>query len=316
MNVIKRIFVEEVFFVLTSPAIVWELFFLYVPLMMLAIFSVVDVSPTTHSWTLTLSYYRHIINSLYFRIILNSCLLALTTALICFLIAYPVAYYLALNVSKRFRIFLLFLLIIPSWTSLIVQIYAWFFLLEKNGFVSRFLRHIGLMSDTFHLLNNSFSVLVGMVSCFLPFMILPIYAVLEKMEKRLLEVSADLGANRFETFRRIIFPLSLPGVYAGLLLVFIPSFGEFAIPTLLGGSKKVYWGTLIVNKFLRSRDWHSGSALVLMGILLPTLVLLLIVLLRHTMSRIKTLHGRSGGGDYNNKDYWTSYEVPREGDRW
>src|SRR5439155_26465819 len=124
---------------------------------------------------------------------------------------------------------------LPSWTSLIVQIYAWFFLLEKNGFISRTLQQLGIISPSFHLLNNYFSILLGMVSCYLPFMILPLYAVLEKMDKRYLEASADLGADRYETFKRVVFPLSLPGVYAGLLLVFIPSFGEFAIPTLLGG---------------------------------------------------------------------------------
>lgn len=113
-----------------------------------------------------------------------------------------------------------------------------------------------------------------MISCYLPFMILPIYAVLEKMNKNYFEASADLGANRFETFKRIVFPLSMSGVYSGILLVFIPSFGEYAIPSLVGGSKYVFWGSVIVEKFLRSRDWQVGSALVIVGIMVPVLVIL------------------------------------------
>lgn len=312
MKIIKRLFTEEIFFLLTCPAVVWEMFFLYMPLIMLAFFSVLDFS----TGTFTLEFYRQICNILHLRVIFNSFSLALTTAVVCFVIAYPVAYYLAFKVSKRFRMFLLFLFIIPSWTSLIVQIYAWFFLLEKNGFFSQFLYNMGIISSSCHLLNNTFSVIIGMVSCFLPFMIFPLYAVLEKMDKLLLEVSADLGANRLETFKRVIFPLSLPGVYAGCLLVFVPAFGEFAIPTLLGGSKKVYWGTLIVNKFLRSRDWHSGAALVLVGILLPALVLMLVITVQKIFSTTrKNKNGCNTNGDIN-KDYWTSYETTREIERW
>src|SRR3990172_10556197 len=235
MRFLKRIFAEEVAFLFACPALLWQSIFLYIPFVLLILFSMFDYLPSVQSYVFTLFYYNHIFNSLYIKIIFRSLVLALLNAAICFLIAYPVAYYLALKVQRRYKTLLLFSLILPSWISLIVQVYAWFFLLEKNSLISRFLQLIGLISPTYHLLNNYFTIVLGMVSCYLPFMILPIYAVLEKMDKRYLEASADLGANRIQTFRRVIFPLSLPGVFAGLLLVFIPSFGEYAIPTLLGG---------------------------------------------------------------------------------
>jgi spermidine/putrescine transport system permease protein len=283
----KNIFLQEAYFWLTCPALLWEICFLYLPVLVLALYSILDYSSGSTAIHLTFEHYQKIFNSLYFKIILNSCVLAIVTATICLFIAYPVAYFLAFKVNKRFRIFLLFLIIIPSWTSLIVQIYAWFFLLEKNGLVSQLLSTLGLFSDSHHLLNNYFSIIVGMVSCFLPFMIFPIYAILERMDKQLLEVSADLGASRYETFKRVVFPLSLPGVYAGVLLVFIPALGEFAIPTLLGGSKRVFWGSIIVDKFLRSRDWRSGAALAIIGILFPALIGLLIYLFNKSINYFK-----------------------------
>jgi spermidine/putrescine transport system permease protein len=273
MKVLKRIFAEEISFLLACPAFLWQIVFLYAPFAILALHSVLDYIPARGIYTLTLTYYHQIFNSLYIQIILRSFLLATLTAVSCFIIAYPVAYYLALKVPKKFKTFLLFTLILPSWTSLIVQVYAWFFILEKNSLISRLLQWLGIISPSFHLLNNYFSILLGMVSCYLPFMILPIYAVLEKMSSCYLEVSADLGADRFETFKRVIFPLSMPGVYAGVLLVFIPAFGEYAIPILLGGSKYVFWGSVIVDKFLRSRDWRVGAALVIVGVMLPALMI-------------------------------------------
>jgi len=304
MKFLSRIFAEEFPFVLSCPALLWEIFFLYMPLCMLFIYSIVDYSPTLQAYQLTTIYYEQIFNTLYFRVIINSFVLAATTSFICFLIAYPVAYFLAMKVRKRYRPFLLFSLILPSWTSLIIQIYAWFFLLEKNGIVSQILYSLGIISKSFHLLNNYFSILIGMVSCFLPFMILPIYTVLEKMDKRYLEASADLGASRFETFKRVVFPISLPGVYTGLLLVFIPAFGEFAIPTLLGGSKNIFWGNVIVDKFLMSRDWRSGSALASFGIIFPVVVLVSIYVILRIMAYIKNpkVKARAGGTSY--KDPW------------
>lgn len=273
MGFLSRIIAEEIPFIFACPALLWQFIFLYTPFAILIFYSVYDYLPEFQKYVLTPDYYLQIFNSLYILIIIRSFWLAALTACICFIIAYPVAFYLATKINKKHRPFLLFSIILPSWTSIIVQIYAWFFLLEKNGFISRVLQFLHIISPSFHLLNNYFSIVLCMVSCYLPFMILPLYAVLDKMDNRYFEASADLGANRFETFKRIVFPLSLPGVYAGVLLVFIPSFGEYAIPTLMGGSKYVFWGSVIVDKFLRSQDWRVGAALAVVGVVFPLLVL-------------------------------------------
>ncbi len=286
MNFVKRIIQKELPFLLACPALIWQFFFLYLPLMVLIFFSFTKIEKITELLRFTFSHYQSILNSLYLKVILHSAILATTTASICLIIAYPVAYFFAMKI-KRFKTLLLFSLILPSWTSFIVQVYAWFFLLQKQGFLSFVLQKLGIISDTTHLLNNYFSILIGMVYCFLPFMILPIYAVLERMDKSLLQASADLGANKLQTFKRIIFPISFPGVMAGFLLVFIPSFGEFAVPDLLGGGQKaVFWGTVIVEKFLMTKDWQSGSALTVVGVLFLFIVFLTIYMITRLYKKI------------------------------
>lgn len=269
MKRLRGLIAEEFSFFLACPVLLWQFFFLYLPLALLVLYSFCDYAEATGTFTFTLKYYRDIFSAVYFKVFLNSLSVALTTTMISFAIAYPVAYFLALKVSKRFRTILLFSLILPSWTSLIVQIYAWMFLLDKNSFLNQFFYWTGLLPQSVNLTNSYFSVIVGMVSVYLPFMILPIFTVLERMDKRLLEAAADLGAGRFDTLRRVVFPQSLPGVYAGFVLVFLPSFGEFAVPTLLGGGKTIFLGNIIVNNFLISRDWRAGAALALVMVSFP-----------------------------------------------
>lgn len=291
MKKLKRFLAEEFSFILACPAFLWQLFFLYIPLILLLAYSVTEVSPTTGRLTLSFENYRNLFALAYVKIMFNSFVVASSTALLCLVIAYPVAYLLAFKFRKQWRTFFLFLLILPSWTSLIVQIYAWFFLLSRDGLISRFLYSIGLPQSV-HLLNNYGAILIGMVAVYLPFMILPLYTTLDKIDKKVFEASADLGARHLQTFQRIIWPLSLPGVYAGLLLVFLPAFGEFVVPTLLGGSRQMFWGNVIVNKFLMSRDWRAGAAFSSIGLLLPSLVVFFIYLRPMLMQAInKTLKG-------------------------
>lgn len=273
MKRLSRLFVNEVPFFLACPALLWEFFFLYAPFAVLIFQSIMDTDPSSHAFHFTFDFYNKVFTPLYVTIIYRSFTLATLTAGICFLIAYPVAYFLVMRGPRKHKSLLLFSLILPSWTSLIVQVYAWFFLLAKDSLLSRFLQATGIIASNVHLLNNYFSIVLGMVSCYLPFMILPIYTVLEKLDKRLLDASADLGADRYETFKHVIFPLSLPGVYAGFLLVFIPSFGEFAVPGLLGGGKYLFWGNAIVDKFLFIHDWRMGASLVVAGISVPLAML-------------------------------------------
>ena len=288
-----RSFIDTHFpFIFATPALLWQFYFLYVPLGVILSYSVLTFSDSSFWPSITFDHYYAIANILYVKIFFNSVLLATTTATICLIIGYPVAYYLAVK-AKRFKMALLIFLILPSWTSFIVQIYAWFFVLKKHAFLSNFLYFLGVTNEPIHLLNTYGATLIGMVYCYLPFMVLPLYAVLERMDKRLLEVSADLGANRFQTFRRIVFPLSLQGVAAGLLLVFVPAFGEFAIPDLLGGIKNVYMGNVIVEKFLIYRDWSSGAATVSLGYLMPLLfvwaVFIIVNRLRKKLHKIRSI---------------------------
>lgn len=301
MKFLKRVIAEEVPFFLSCPAFMWQAVFLYLPLVLLLIYSLVDQSPDTGKWFFTLHYYEQILHSTYVRVVLSSFFIAFTTAAIALVIAYPVAYFLALKVSKRFRMFLFFSLILPSWTSLVVQAYAWFFLLDRRGLLAKVLTWLHIIPADQSLLNNYSAILIGMVAVYLPFMILPLFTAIEKMDKRILEASADLGAHRLQTFRRIIFPLSLPGVYTGFLLVFIPAFGEFAIPSLLGGSKIVAWGNLIVEKFLIAKDWRAGGAFAIFGVLFPVSILAAIYLV---MAVIRRLRAKRPLQELAQKDIW------------
>jgi spermidine/putrescine transport system permease protein len=288
MNFLRRVIVEEFSFLFACPTVLWQLFFLYLPLVALLAYSFYDPP------VFTFKYYFQAFSPVYLAIIGHSLIVAIATAFSCFLIAYPVSYFLVIKVHKRFKTILLFSLILPSWTNLIVQIYAWFFLFDKNSFLSQLFYHLGILSKSTHLLNNYFSILIVMVAIYLPFMILPIYTSLEKIDKRLLEASADLGSSRFQTFKRVVFPLSLPGVYAGLLLVFLPAFGEFVIPTLLGGSKIIFWGNLIVDKFLISRNWQSGAAAAMVGIMFSGLIIVVGYLIIRFFMCVRRFSNKTG----------------------
>ncbi|MFH1644624.1 MAG: ABC transporter permease [bacterium] len=272
MKIFKNILKKEMPFLFACPAILWQFLFLYIPLFILFFYSFIFFSPTKKAVYFTIKYYSKIFELTYLQVIFNSFLLAFLTSVICLFIAYPIAYFLVIKVEKKYKTFLLVSLILPSWTSLIVQIYAWFFLLENNIFVF-WLKKIGLIPEGLSFINNYFSILIGTVYCWLPFMILPIYAVLDRMDKNLLEASADLGASRFETLKRVVLPISVPGILAGSALVFIPVFGEFAIPILLGGGKIAFWGNIIVEKFLFLKDWKLGSAFAFTGVMLPLFII-------------------------------------------
>jgi len=278
MNIggIKNTLQKQFPFLLAAPALLWQSYFLYAPLAAFILYGLFGYHTSTGRFFFTFAHYRALIDPLYFSVVANSLWLALTTVCLCLLIGYPLAHFLALR-AGRFRTPLLILLIVPSWTSFIVQVYAWFFLLKKEGILWNMMHFLGLVETHAHLLYTQFAAGIGMVYCYLPFMILPLFTVLERIDTTLIEASADLGATRFETLKRVVFPLSLPGIAAGALLVFVPAFGEFVIPDLLGGGKRIFLGNSIVDKFLHFRDWQSGSALVSMSILLPVISILLTI---------------------------------------
>jgi len=255
ITAIKSAIIRELPFVFSAPAVLWQVLFLYFPLIILIYASLYQS-------------YLIFFGMIYVRIIARSLLLAGGSALFCLLLSYPVAYFLALKVERGKNI-LLFLLTLPFWTNFLIQIYAWFFLLDRNGVINLLLKAVGLISEPLYLLNNQFSIFLVMVYCYFPFMIMPLYSILHKMDVTLLESSMDLGATKWQTFRNIALPLSITGIKTGVLLVFVPAFGEFVIPALVGGSKYMLVGSLISYYFLAVRDSGLGSAFtVVSGIIL------------------------------------------------
>ncbi|CUS97072.1 spermidine/putrescine transport system permease protein [Candidatus Kryptobacter tengchongensis] len=224
-----------------------------------------------------LKNYIRVFDSLYIPIYIRSLYIALMTTIICLLVGYPVAYYIAMKVKPEHKIFYLFLIIVPLWTSFLIRTYAWILILRDEGLINLFLIKIGLIEKPLPLLYNEFSVLLGLVYGELPFMILPIYSSLEKIDISLIEASKDLGADEFGTLKRVILPLTLPGVIVGVVIVFIPTLGSFIVSDLLGGAKSMLVGNLIQNQFIVARDKPFGSAI---AFVLSSFVLVLLYVYR------------------------------------
>lgn len=223
------------------------------------------------------------LNTDYLRIFLRSFLLSLSTTVLALLIGFPTALYMALQ-PPRYRNILVFLVTIPFWTNLLVRNYAWILLLRNSGLINTGLQSLGFIQEPLVLLNTPFAIGVGLTYSFLPFMVLPIYASLEKLDKRLMEAAFDLGANRRRVLSRVVIPLSAPGIIAGSVLVFIPCLGAYVTPELLGGAKVLMIGNLIQSQFGAARNWPFGAALAFV-----LLALVLVAMMIHA------LRGRRGG---------------------
>lgn len=196
----------------------------------------------------------------YIFIILRSIYLAVATTGICLVLGLPVAWYIVCQSAARRRL-LLFVITLPFWINTLIRTYCWILILRDEGLVNGLLRHLGLIGEPLPLLYNDGAILVGLIYTFLPFMVLPIYSVLERIDPRLIEAAYDLYADRLAVFRRVIWPLAKPGALAGATLVFAPSLGSFLAPDLLGGGKKLLIGSLIQMQFTSSRNWPFGAAL-------------------------------------------------------
>lgn len=256
---IKTLIQANQSFFMSVPAFMWVLLFFYVPLMTVIGRSLFIKTNLSLAPIVSLANYATFADWTYITIIERSLVLALVTACVCLLIAYPVAYFIARRV-KTGRNVLLFFIMLPFSVNLLIQAYAWFFMLGKTGFFNLILLHLGIISQPLNMLNTPGAVYLVMVYCYVPFMILPLYAVLEKIDVRFIEASMDLGANARQTFTKVVLPLSLPGISTGFLLVFIPVFGELVIPAVLGGGKHMYVSTLISYYFLTTRNLALGSA--------------------------------------------------------
>jgi spermidine/putrescine transport system permease protein len=244
---------------LLGPGVGWLALFFLAPLLLMAAYSLMPrgvyggVRPG-----LTLEHYRRFFDPLYLDILRRTLVWSLAATAICLLLGYPVAYVVAR--ARRWRSVLLFLVVLPFWTSFLVRTFAMIFLLRDTGLVNTVLLRVGLIHAPLTLLYTPFSVMAGLVYGFLPFMILPIYASLEKLDPTLLEAAETLGARPAARFFQVTLPLSLPGVVAGCFLVFIPSLGSFLTADLLGGAKQLMIGNLIQNQFSAARNWPFGSA--------------------------------------------------------
>jgi spermidine/putrescine transport system permease protein len=203
--------------------------------------------------------YARLFNALYGKIMVFSLAVGLGTTVLCLLIGYPMAYYLA-HAPARTRSLLLFLILLPFWTNFIIRIYAWMMILRSGGFLDSILQWAHITTAPLNLLYSPTAVMIGMVYEFLPFMVLPLYTSLEKIENSLLEAGADLGAPPWKAFLRITLPLSVPGMIAGTILTFIPAMGMFVVSDLMGGAKTILIGNVIRNQFLTARDWPFGAA--------------------------------------------------------
>ena len=246
---------------LLAGSLVGLVVFFLLPLAYLLAVSFAQRSPYgTVQWVLGLGNYGRAFQPLYLEIYWRSCAIALFTTALCAVLSYPVAYTLALRVSARWKSTLLLLVVIPFWTSFLIRTYAWMVILRAEGLINNLLLDLHLIHEPLRLLYTPLAVLIGLVYGELPFMILPLYAVLERMDRSLLEAAQDLGANRWRTFWKVTLPLSAPGLVAGGLLVFIASLGAFITPDLLGGARTLMVGNLIQNQFAVVRDQPFGSA--------------------------------------------------------
>jgi putrescine transport system permease protein len=214
-------------------------------------------------------------DSLYARAYLNAIWFAAWATLGCLLIGYPLAYAIV-RAPARWRNALLLLVILPFWTSFLIRVYAWIGLLKGNGLINNLLLDLGVVHAPLTLINNSFAIYVGLIYSYLPYMVLPLYAALEKLDPALLEAAADLGCRPRQAFWRVTLPLSLPGVIAGALLVFIPMCGEFIIPDLLGGPSTLMIGHVLWDEFFTNRDWPLASAVAVAMLVLLVLPMLLL----------------------------------------
>ena len=213
-------------------------------------------------------------DNIYWLSYLSSLKIAFFSTLFTLLLGYPIAYGLARSPDK-WRGFLVLLVILPFWTSFLIRVYAWIGILKSEGFLTHFLLWLGVIDDPLALINTNIAVYIGIVYSYLPFMVLPLYAALEKMDDSLVEAALDLGTTRIGAFWQVTFPLSMAGVIAGCFLVFIPAMGEFVIPDLLGGSETLMIGKTLWGEFFSNRDWPVASAVAIVLLLLLVVPILL-----------------------------------------
>ncbi|HSH36122.1 ABC transporter permease [Schnuerera sp.] len=268
------------------PYILWMIIFIVVPLALILLFSLtIGEEGGIKNLQFTLDNFKRFLDPKYIDIFWISIRLALKSTAITLVLGYPMAMVIAREKPKR-RNILILLFVIPMWMNFLLRTYAWLTLLGKNGLINYIVTKLGF--SPLNLIYNDLAVLLGMVYNFLPFMVLPIYSVLIKIDKSLIEAAEDLGANKVNVFSRVIFPLSIPGIITGITMVFMPAVSTFVISRLLGGGQYMLIGNLIEQQFLWVGDWHFGSAI--------SIIMMVFILLTMTITAKFDSQKEGGGG--------------------
>ncbi|WP_026896175.1 ABC transporter permease [Clostridiisalibacter paucivorans] len=273
---------------LAYPYIIWSGMFIVIPLLAVLFFSLTtgDISNLSEI-KFSLSNYIRFLDPIYIKVLWRSVFLALISTIICLIIGYPAAMILAKEDSKK-RNMMVLLFVLPMWMNFLLRTYAWLTILGRNGILNKTINMLLRLFQLpeINLLYNNGAVVLGMVYNFLPFMVLPIYTILSKMDKNLIEAAEDLGADRYTVFRKVIFPLSLPGVMSGITMVFMPAVSTFVISRLLGGGQYMLIGNLVEQQFLVVGDWNFGSAI--------SIIMMILILI--SMAFMNKYDNENGGG--------------------
>ncbi|PEW90042.1 ABC transporter permease [Bacillus cereus] len=260
---------------LALPTVVWLLIFFLIPLLFVLAFAFMQRGAYgTVEMKFTLDNIARVLDPLYMGTLWETVKIAVITTVLCLLIGYPFAYTITI-VDRKYRSILLLLATIPFWINFLVRSYAWIVILRSQGLVNTLLLKLGIISEPLNLLYNTPSVILGMVYSLLPFMILPVYAAIEQLDKRKLEAAYDLGATPVKAFWNVTVPMTMSGIVTGSILVFVSSIGMFVVSDVMGGSKVALIGNVIQNQFLGSRDWPFGSALSMIVVLFSILLIYL-----------------------------------------
>ena len=272
--------------VMVGPVTLWLLFFVALPLLYVLVMSFCSLDENYNVvFSFTLENYARLLDANYLTIYLQSLLIALLTTAICLVVTYPFAFLIARMLSKYKAVFYM-LVIIPFWTNSLIRIYGWRTFLGANGWLNTALMSMGIIDRPLDLLFSRGTTILGMVYCLLPYMVLPLYTAIEKLDKNLLEASSDLGAGKLTTYRKIVIPLTASGIFSGSIMVFIPCLGLFFVSDILGGGNADIIGNLIERQFQSGNNWPLGSAL---SIILIVVTLLLVKLYQKCGGDIESL---------------------------
>lgn len=269
---------------LVKPYIIWSFLLIVIPLLLIVLYSLTTGGNSLLNIQFTLDNFKKIAEPIYVQVFIRSFKLGLITTVICLLVGYVLAYMISRMNDKIQNILILFVTI-PMWINTLLRTYAWISILSDNGIINSFLQMLGI--DPLTMMYTDFSVIVGLVCDLLPFMVIPIHTSLAKMDKSLIEAAYDLGASKWQTFWKVTFKLSIPGVVSGLTMVFLLSISTFVIPKLLGGGQYVLIGNLIENQFISIGDWNFGSAISMI------LAIAILIMIRVT-KKMEKLEGGEG----------------------